>query len=47
MINNFIIRVQKAHKIAKNECKWALKEDKRFIYIYPFAYMVCLFFKVL
>lgn len=40
-------RLKGAHKIAKNECKWGLKENKNFKYIYPLAYIVCFIFKVL
>lgn len=46
-MKKFMKRIHKAHKIAKNECRWGLKEIDNFIFIYPFAYVICLFCKLL
>lgn len=40
-------RFQKAHRIALNECRWELKENKNFKWIMPLAYVVCFLFKLL
>jgi hypothetical protein len=47
MKKKMIERIKKAHKIAKNECRWEMKENKNFIFIYPIAYLVCFIFKLL